>query len=87
MGSLHIAGFNGPSARVGELTWGSISALLRDDVYAKFQDIIEHTGLTLSGALALLIMRVDIEQLSKKPRDTRAWTLADRHEKKDAGGK
>ncbi|MFN8472823.1 MAG: hypothetical protein U0822_11590 [Anaerolineae bacterium] len=62
-----------------------ISTSLRDDVYAKLQDIIEHTGLTLSGALALLIMRVDIEQLSKEPRDTRVWTLADPREKKDGG--
>ncbi|MCW5852910.1 MAG: hypothetical protein KIT87_22765 [Anaerolineae bacterium] len=53
-----------------------ISTSLRDDVYAKLQDIMEATGLTLSGALALLIMRVDIEQLSREPKDTRAWTLA-----------
>ena len=60
-----------------------ISTSLRDDVYAKLQDIMEATGLTLSGALALLIMRVDIEQLSKEPRDTRTWALIDPKEKKD----
>ncbi len=60
-----------------------ISTSLRDDVYAKLQDIIEHTGLTLSGALALLIMRVDLDQLSREPRDTRVWMLVDPREKKD----
>ena len=60
-----------------------ISGSLRDDVYAKLLAIMEATGLTLSGALALVIMRVNIEQLSQEPLDARAWILADLNEDKD----
>ena len=62
---------------MGEHHYVKISTSLRDDVYDKLQEIIEATGLTLSGALALLIMRVDIEQLSREPRDTHRWVLQD----------
>lgn len=61
-----------------------VSTSLRDDVYDKLQEIMERTGLTLSGALALLIMRVDLDQLSREPRDTRVWALVDPREKKDS---
>ncbi|MFN8472116.1 MAG: hypothetical protein U0822_08005 [Anaerolineae bacterium] len=60
-----------------------VSGSLRDDVYAKLLSIMEATGLTLSGALALVIMRVNIEQLSHEPLDARVWTLADPNEDKD----
>lgn len=52
-----------------------VNVSLRDDVYVKLQELVEATGLSVSGAITLALVRVNIEQVTKEPPDQRTWDL------------
>lgn len=52
-----------------------VNISLRDDVYAKLTELVEASGLSVSGAVTLALVRVNIEQVTKEPIEKRRWEL------------
>ncbi len=54
-----------------------VNISLRDDVYAKLMELVEVSGLSVSGAVTLAVVRINIEQATKEPIDRRTWGLVE----------
>jgi hypothetical protein len=54
-----------------------VNISLRDDIYTKLMELVEASGLSVSGAVTLAVVRINIEQVTKEPIDRRRWELVE----------